>query len=64
MYEGYLLLIKTKLNFSPTQFGNQKGMRIDRIMEIQIKNDSIDILRNAGKTLKLENMYRYQAQDS
>jgi len=40
MYGGYLKLIKTKLVFSPTEFGNQKGLRIDRILEIQLRTDS------------------------
>lgn len=33
-YGCFMQLIKTKLVFSPTEFGNQKGMRIDRILEI------------------------------
>jgi len=44
--------------FSPTEFGNQKGLRIDRILELQLK-DSLEVLHNSGKTLMLEVMYKY-----
>jgi hypothetical protein len=47
--------------FSPTEFGNQKGLRIDRVLELQL-NDSLEVLHNAGKTLKLENIYKYNQQ--
>lgn len=50
--------------FSPTEFGNQKGLRIDRILEIQLRTDSFQLMQDTGKTLKLENMYRYKVQDS
>ena len=64
IYRDYLVLKKTKLVFSPTEFGKQRGIRIDRIMELQIKENSPDVSRNRGKTLKLEIVYRYLEEKS
>jgi hypothetical protein len=33
-YADYFNLIDTQLIITPTQFGNQKGIRIDRLMQI------------------------------
>jgi hypothetical protein len=57
-YYDLLTLVKSKTVVTRTQFGNQKGLRIDRIFEIQLK-DSAEVSRRSGGTLKLENMYRY-----
>lgn len=63
MYNDYFNFIKAKIVIGPTEFGHLRGIRIDRIMEIQLKEDSPDVLRNAGKTFKIENEYRYQDTD-
>lgn len=62
-YYDLLTLVKSKTAVTRTQFGNQKGLRIDRIFEIQLK-DSAEVSRRSGGTLKLENMYRYQEADA
>ena len=48
---------------TPTSFGNQKGIRIDRILELKLKEDSAEVRRAAGKTLKIENNYKYYRLD-
>jgi len=63
MYKDYFNFIKAKIVIGPTEFGHMKGIRIDRIMEIQLKEDSPDVLRNAGKTFKIENEFKYQDAD-
>ena len=43
LYERYKDLFKfykTKIVFGPTDFGNQKGVRIDRIMTLELRDDS------------------------
>lgn len=60
IYKDYFSFIKAKIVIGPTEFGHLRGIRIDRIMEIQLKEDSPDVLRNAGKTLKLENVFKYE----
>jgi hypothetical protein len=62
-YSDYFNIIKAKIVIGPTEFGHLKGIRIDRIMEIQLKEDSPDVLRNAGKTFKIENEFKYQDTD-
>ena len=62
-YHDYFNFIKSKIVIGPTEFGHLRGIRIDRIMEIQLKENSPDVLRNAGKTFKIENEYRYQDTD-
>ena len=63
IYRDYFNFIKAKIVIGPTEFGHLKGIRIDRIMEIQLKEDSPDVLRNAGKTFKIENEFKYQDTD-
>ena len=63
MYKDYFNFIKAKIVIGPTEFGQLKGIRIDRIMEIQLKEDSPDVIRNAGKTFKIENEFKYQDTD-
>jgi len=57
-YHEFLHIAKKRLVFSQTEFGNQKGIRIDRILELQLK-DSLDVLHNSGKTLQLSVAYKY-----
>ena len=59
-YSDYFDLVGAKFVVGPTEFGKQRGLRIDRIMEIRLKEDSIAMRRNAGKTFKIECAYRYQ----
>lgn len=59
MYSHFFNFYKAKIVIGPTEFGIQKGLRIDRIMEIQLKYDSYEVTRNDGKTLKIENVYKY-----
>lgn len=59
MYSDFLNVKNKKLVYSTAQFGGQKGLRIDLIMELQLKEDNIELILNAGKTFKIENMYRY-----
>jgi hypothetical protein len=42
-----------------TEFGQQKGIRIDRLLEVSLKENSPDVNRNHGKTFKIENAYKY-----
>jgi len=59
MYNEFLTVINRRLVFTPTEFGNSKGLRIDTLLEIQLKEDSPEVMHHAGQTLKLETIYRY-----
>ena len=39
-YKDLFKFYKTKIVFGPTQFGNSKGVRIDRIMTLELREDS------------------------
>lgn len=53
----YFDLTHSSIVFSPTAFGKQKGLRIDRIMELQLKENSPEVRRSVYKTIKLECLY-------
>ena len=62
-YRQYFNLISAKSVITPTSFGNQKGIRIDRILELELKEGTPEIREAIGKTLKLENNYKYHKLD-
>ena len=62
-YSDYFDFVGAKLVVGPTEFGRQRGLRVDRIMEIRLKEDSADLKRHAGHTFKIECAYRYLEQD-
>lgn len=62
-YADYFEICNAKLVVGPTEFGRQRGLRIDRIIEMRLKEDSADVRRHAGKTFKIECAYRYREED-
>lgn len=62
-YRDYLVVERTKTVITQTEFGHQKGIRIDRLIEVSLKEDSPDVQRNHSKTFKIENAYRYKHMD-
>ena len=68
----YFTLTHSNVVFSPTAFGKQKGLRVDRIMELQLKSfrdtafgkeNSPEVMRAVYKTIKLDCLYSYHAGD-
>jgi hypothetical protein len=47
---------------TPAQFSKKKGIRIDRVLEIELL-DNQEVSKLEGQSLKLENMYKYMKQD-
>ena len=58
-YSDYFEIKSARVVLGPTSFGKQKGIRIDRIMEVTIKENSPDVHRNLYRTIKVECAYKY-----
>lgn len=58
-YHEYLTIKNKRLVFSPTEFSNYKGLRIDRILEIELKEVSPEVMYNAGRTFRMESMHTF-----
>ena len=63
VYSEFLNIEKAKNVISETSFGNQKGIRIDRLLEVSLLENSVEVSRNSGKTLMLETLYKYKKCD-
>lgn len=60
-YREFLTIKNKRLVFSPTEFSNYKGLRIDRILEVELKEYSPEVMYNAGRTFKIESMHSFLA---
>jgi len=58
-YHEFLTIKNQRLVFSPTEFSNYKGLRIDRILEIELIEKSPEVMYNVGRTFKMENIHCY-----
>jgi hypothetical protein len=58
-YKDYLTIKNKRFVFSPVEFSNYRGLRIDRILEIELKEKSPEVMYNAGRTFKMENIHKY-----
>jgi hypothetical protein len=61
-YSDFLQIERVRTEVTPTEFGHQKGIRIDRLLEISLLNNS-QVTSNSGKTLHIGNAYSYQPLD-
>lgn len=58
-YIDYVEIKNKRLVFSPAEFGHDKGIRVDRILEFELLERSPEVCYNVGRTFKIENLYQY-----